>query len=246
MKRLFRNNGGDDHNFWMSYTDLMSGFLVVFIICSLVMYNNYSRKKKEYESLCDEILHINPDSLKHQLDSIKVISSMKNLINEYNDVFPSTDLIKVSLNPARGSIILTCQKASDDLFPKGEPMYKPVLENYLREHAVPMVRKTIELSEKVKAIELRIEGHTDPTWEPYKSGSPESFKENLDLSSKRANTVYKYILNRPELKEKERNFVMENMISVGYSFSECLQDGRIEDENLYPSYRRIEFRIISK
>ena len=36
MSRLNFKNEGDEHNFWQNYTDLMSGFLVVFIITSLV------------------------------------------------------------------------------------------------------------------------------------------------------------------------------------------------------------------
>jgi hypothetical protein len=40
MKLLFGKNKGEEHNFWMSYTDLMSGFLIVFIITSLVAYEN--------------------------------------------------------------------------------------------------------------------------------------------------------------------------------------------------------------
>jgi len=36
MKKLFGKNKGEEHNFWMSYTDLMSGFLIVFIVASLI------------------------------------------------------------------------------------------------------------------------------------------------------------------------------------------------------------------
>ncbi len=39
-KISFRNNG-EEHNFWQNYTDLMSGFLIVFIITSLVAYGSY-------------------------------------------------------------------------------------------------------------------------------------------------------------------------------------------------------------
>ena len=35
MKNIFKKNKGEEHDFWMSYTDLMSGFLIVFIIASL-------------------------------------------------------------------------------------------------------------------------------------------------------------------------------------------------------------------
>lgn len=39
-KISFRDNG-EEHNFWQNYTDLMSGFLIVFIITSLVAYGSY-------------------------------------------------------------------------------------------------------------------------------------------------------------------------------------------------------------
>lgn len=36
MKKLFKKSSGEEHDFWISYTDLMSGFLIVFIIVSII------------------------------------------------------------------------------------------------------------------------------------------------------------------------------------------------------------------
>ena len=41
MSKLNFKDEGDEHNFWQNYTDLMSGFLVVFIITSLVAWWGY-------------------------------------------------------------------------------------------------------------------------------------------------------------------------------------------------------------
>ena len=41
MGRISFRNNGEDHNFWQNYTDLMSGFLIVFIIASIVAYSSY-------------------------------------------------------------------------------------------------------------------------------------------------------------------------------------------------------------
>ena len=41
MNRIRFRDKGDEHNFWQNYTDLMSGFLIVFIIASLVAYGSY-------------------------------------------------------------------------------------------------------------------------------------------------------------------------------------------------------------
>ena len=41
MSRISFKEDGEEHNFWQNYTDLMSGFLIVFIITSLVAYGSY-------------------------------------------------------------------------------------------------------------------------------------------------------------------------------------------------------------
>lgn len=41
MGRLNFRDNGEEHNFWQNYTDLMSGFLIVFIITSLMAYVGY-------------------------------------------------------------------------------------------------------------------------------------------------------------------------------------------------------------
>ena len=41
MGRISFRNNGEEHNFWQNYTDLMSGFLIVFIIASIVAYSSY-------------------------------------------------------------------------------------------------------------------------------------------------------------------------------------------------------------
>ena len=41
MSRIEFRDNGEEHNFWQNYTDLMSGFLIVFIITSLVAYGSY-------------------------------------------------------------------------------------------------------------------------------------------------------------------------------------------------------------
>lgn len=230
MKHLFGKNNGEEHNFWMSYTDLMSGFLIVFIICSIVTYNNYSEKSKECE---------------RQLDSIRYLSSLKNQILEYKGIFPETDEIKVSFNTLRGSIVLTHKDPSKDLFGKGEHEVKSPLKEYLDNICIGLVRKTMKLDTMYNNVELRIEGHTDPTWDGTYRGSDKSFINNLDLSSKRANAVYERILNG-KLNDIQREFVKKNMISVGYSFSERVQKNNVDTVSLDPASRRIEFRIISK
>lgn len=250
LRKIFQHKEGEGHNFWMSYTDLMAGFLVVFIIISAVMYNKFDNERKNYERMC-EILRIeNPDSLKNYIRTLEdIVASqlrLKNCIYEYKDILTSTQDIKVEFDSIRGSIILTHQDPDKDLFTSGKWDIKTPLKEYLENKYVAIVRKTIEISKDHNNVELRIEGHTDPTWSSSDRGSDCSFAENLELSSKRANSVYEFILFGDKLSTEERTFVKRNMISVGYSFSDRVQKNNIWNENIDASSRRIEFRIISK
>lgn len=253
---FFKKRSSDNHDFWMSYTDLMSGFLIVFIIISIVFYRQYSESKQKFDKLFETYKGLDADQINnkilrmtHELDSIKG-ANLKNLIYEYNDVFVSNDFVKVDFDSIRGSIILTCQDSKKYLFASGSHKFEPGLQDYLDQIHKPLVEKTMILwrTHKYNNVELRIEGHTDPNGisKGCVRGSDQSFLENLKLSSARANSVYDYILNSEELSEVQKNFVKKNMISVGYSFSKRVYDNNIKLVGLDPTSRRIEFRIISK
>ena len=49
MSRISFRDNGEEHNFWQNYTDLMSGFLIVFIITSLIAYGTYKKYVKSFE-----------------------------------------------------------------------------------------------------------------------------------------------------------------------------------------------------
>lgn len=51
MSRLNLKKDGEQHNFWQNYTDLMSGFLIVFIIASLTAYTTYRIYVNKFEEL---------------------------------------------------------------------------------------------------------------------------------------------------------------------------------------------------
>lgn len=260
MKRLFHKQENEEHNFWMSYTDLMSGFLVVFIILSAILYNHYKEQteqaviaKEKYNDASERLkkssnsrdsLRLQVVYLQNIVDSLKH-NDLKNLILQYKEVFVDDYSVKASLDTLRGSIILTHQKSGRDLFVSEEYYVKGDLRRYLDKVGKKIVLKTIELyNSGYDNIELRIEGHTDPRWAGYSEDG--RFLLNLDLSSRRANKVYEYILKNTGLNEAQKRFVKEHMIGIGYSFSHRLLDGTEDDTSKDPSSRRIEFRIISK
>lgn len=247
MKRLFNRQAEEEHDFWMSYTDLMAGFLVVFIIISIIM-NIHLKAEIQKAEKAEQQYNERLSELGRVLDSIKK-NDLKNQIMKYKDVFVYDGNVKVDFDKKRGSIILTHRNPNCYLFKQGEASMQPELRRYLDRIGKSLVFKTISIWEEIgnKDVELRIEGHTDPTWGYYEPrGTNFSFTENLRLSSDRANNVYEYILYNTGLTESQQDFVKKNMISIGYSFSTRVRQNNVYNESLDDESRRIEFRIITK
>lgn len=198
----------------------MSGFLVIFIIVSVMVFNEYWKIRK---------------------------TNLQNLISEYQEVFIDDEQIAYEINETRGSIILTHKDPRGYLFPFGSDIMAVSFERYIKAVGKPLVQKSMELWEKrnLKDMELRIEGHSDPIWNG-KRNDDEGFIQNLRLSTARASYVYSFMLDSLGLNEAEKEFVKKNMISIGYSYSRRLSEGNVNDRSMDVSSRRIEFRIISK
>lgn len=260
MKRLFQQDSSNEHDFWMSYTDLMSAFLIVFIILSAILYNYYNQKVEEANQ-AQAVAEAQEERYIHLIDSIRnelvganahikemEAKDLKNLIQQFDEVFPYDDEVSYEIDTIRGSIILTNRNPQLDLFAQSnQVIMRPALANYLKKIGKGLVAKSMEINSirGDKGIEVRIEGHTDPTWD-YQRGTDYGYIKNLQLSSARANAVYTYIFENCDLTPEQRLFAKKNMISIGYSFSSRVVDGNISIENLDPQSRRIEFRIISK
>lgn len=190
MKKLFKKDSGEEHNFWMSYTDLMSGFLVVFIILSAILFNHFSRKSGEaeeskimYDSLIvkynnaiedlknsgrdiDSCLVANAelrsktDSLTHVIDSLRK-NDMKNLVLQYSEFAGIKGDIRVVVDKSKGSIVLY-HKNNEELFSSGGSVPQKALKEFLNLYGKSIITKTISLKQRYPSIELRIEGHADP------------------------------------------------------------------------------------
>lgn len=274
MKKLFKEDSGEEHNFWMSYTDLMSGFLVVFIILSAILYNYYTKKVEEagiskemyddaiakYDKALSELENSSRDidsclleneRLKAKIDSL-IHNDMKNLVMEYNDFAGIKGDIKVVVNQTKGSIALY-HKNNNELFITGKAEPLKALKEFLNNYGKNIIEKTMSLKQRHPNIELRIEGHTNPIGQQGQEyGGDASFVYNMSLSSQRANSVYSYLYNSKEvsLNEEEKTFLRNHAISVGYSFAERIKDGTHSSRHAYGHLddlsKRIEFRIISK
>lgn len=233
MKKLFKKDSGEEHNFWMSYTDLMSGFLVVFIILSAILFNYFSRKSGEaeeskimYDSLIvkyntaiedlknsgrdiDSCLVANAelksktDSLAHVIDSLRK-NDMKNLVSQYSEFEGIKGDIRVVVDKSKGSIVLY-HKNNEELFSSGGSVPQRALKEFLNIYGKSIIAKTMSLKQNYPSIELRIEGHTDPVGQyGQEYGGDASFVYNMGLSSQRANSIYSYLYNSPKVSLNEQ------------------------------------------
>lgn len=190
MKKLFKKDSGEEHNFWMSYTDLMSGFLVVFIILSAILFNHFSRKSGEAEeskimydslivkydnaiedlknsgrdidscSVANAELKLKTDSLTQVIDSLRK-NDMKNLVSQYSEFAGIKGDIRVVVDKSKGSIVLY-HKNNEELFSSGGSVPQKALKEFLNLYGKSIIAKTISLKQRYPSIELRIEGHADP------------------------------------------------------------------------------------
>ena len=233
MKKLFKKDSGEEHNFWMSYTDLMSGFLVVFIILSAILFNHFSRKSGEaeeskimydslivkYNSAIEDLknsgrdidsclvanakLRSKTDSLTHVIDSLRK-NDMKNLVLQYSEFAGIKGDIRVVVDKSKGSIVLY-HRNNEELFSSGGSVPQKALKEFLNIYGKSIISKTISLKQRYPSIELRIEGHTDPVGQyGQEYGGDASFVYNMGLSSQRANSIYSYLYNSQKVSLNEQ------------------------------------------
>ena len=233
MKKLFKKDSVEEHNFWMSYTDLMSGFLVVFIILSAILFNHFSRKSGEAEeskimydslivkyntaiedlknsgrdidscSVANAELKFKTDSLTHVIDSLRK-NDMKNLVLQYSEFAGIKGDIRVVVDKSKGSIVLY-HKNNEELFSSGGSVPQRALKEFLNIYGKSIIAKTISLKQSYPSIELRIEGHTDPVGQyGQEYGGEASFVYNMGLSSQRANSIYSYLYNSQKVSLNEQ------------------------------------------
>ena len=235
MKSIFKKDRGEEHDFWMSYTDLMSGFLIVFIIASLVYYSQISAIEKQLSGYSvEELIEMECDYIE-KIRQLEANGGLLNINEQFEDVFKSIDNY-VIMPDSLGGIRLYPSNGEKQLFKKNQDQMEPNLQNRIQIIGKQFVQTAMKLkNDKHNIVEIRIEGHADEDGD---------FMHNLKLSSSRAYAVYEYIHDNCNLSKEEKDFVEKYMISVGYSFAHPVIDenGFVDKDKS----RRIEFKIISK
>ena len=226
-----RNKNNSDNN-WMSFSDIMTGLMVIFMFIAISYMIQAEKDRKANQDF---------------VESYFVIK--ERLFNELNNEFKS-DFKKWKVEIDEDLSIKFTNP--DILFKSGSKKlrneFKVILNDFL-----PRYFDIILDSKFVDHIsEVRIEGHTDPSPDWREDSDP--YMGNVKLSQQRSTQVLKYFRAMNYFRQLSNN--SENMLTYwltanGLSFGRTLDankeltfiSGKAVD---YDLSRRVEFRIVTK
>jgi len=218
---MFTRKQPEDHNVWISFADLFSGFMVIFIVVSIALFQRDTQSEQaKYKELASEF--------KTKLDKLSIKSIVS--IADSATIRFATDNLKAPL------FLYGAAKPEAKLYQTLD-VFIPIFYGKLQE----FYDESNSGKSKFEISEIRIEGHTDTT---------SSYLFNLNLSGNRALEVQKYVIEKLEADKQYSKdflqFVKMNSISCGYSYSRTLDiNGKLTKINPNDDKsRRVEFRIL--
>lgn len=228
---MFRQEEENDTYYWMSFTDLALGFLIVFIVIALtsMVYQQEAEEPRESAKAPEAIL---------QGKYVELQSIFDNKLSSVPGIEITED--------ATIRFVLTGSEA-EELFQQGEYDPTPYTEELLQSFVPVFFDEVLDIYQNRKDSflikEIRIEGHTD---------SKGSYENNLHYSSARAVKILRLIQkDKHFLKYPSdfRDFIQYNAVACGYSETRLLdyngnlvvESGLREDRD---KSRRVEFRAL--
>lgn len=208
------NNDVQENVFWITMTDLLLGLSVIFIVLFVLAMTGFSQAKLQEQKIKSE-----------------VASELAKNLKEKN--------IDAQIDMMTGDV-----KLSDlQLFELGSYELSDNGREFLNKF-MPVYINAVYDNPKVadKVVNIVIQGHTDSQSFAGVNSKDLQFIKNMELSTKRANEVAKFIFFTPYNKSySEKLYKM--LLVEGKSFSEpVLVDGK-ED---FAKSRRVELKLVVK
>ncbi len=219
---MFEDNEVEDNEtFWISYTDLVTGFMAIFLVITFILMGQKTETKVP-----------EPEQQGRYIE----------LVDVFQKAFKSYDNIQVTED---GTVrFFNKSKNGEVLFENADPhltsSFQSILSKFIPVYYEEVNKIYIKHPNLIK--EIRIEGHTS---------SPGGYDSNLKLSTLRAYYVSQFITKSYYIGDKDpdfQEFIRDNTIACGYSSTRTLnKDGNyaksLKEENEDFS-RRVEFRLI--
>lgn len=210
--RLNRTSNETQENvFWITMTDLLLGLSVIFIVLFVLAMTGFSQAKLQEQTIKSEVAKDLAKTLKE-----------KNIDAQIDLTTGNVKLSDVQL----------FELGSWELSDAGKQFLNKFIPIYLN-----AVFENDKISDKVENIV--IQGHTDS--QLFAGGGDKNiqFVKNMELSTKRANEVAKYIFYTPYNKSYS-NKLHKILLVEGKSFSEPVLVNGKED---YAKSRRVELEL---
>lgn len=213
-------------NVWMSVSDLMTGLMVIFLFVAV----SYMVKVQENQTVLTDYVET-----RQKLHD--------KLVNEFAgdtarwQMTIGKDLTMKFKNPT-----VLFAKGKDELTPD----FEKILDEFLPRYFDILLNDTL----RNRILEIRIEGHTDDSWDDPKA---DRYMENLRLSQKRAIRVVEYMRSMEmyqnydsQKKAQLEYWLTANGLSYGKSLDDdgayTMQSHKPINEDLS---RRVEIRIVT-
>lgn len=185
-----------DQEYWLSYSDLMAGLLMVFVLMLLVAGARYQDAATELE--------------RTKMQMIDVIETMAVRDSIIQDLQRISDDQLITIDTVTGAIRLSDSNAvlfdqnDDQLKPAGKDVVSRLARDYL-----PVVIENDRYRTHLR--EIVVEGHTNDDG---------SFYYNMDLSQRRAYAVLEHFFS--ESPSEDRRMLERYLTARGRSYSEVI------------------------
>lgn len=217
---MFWNNSEEEHNYWISYTDLVMGLLMAFIVISMVLFSR--------------------DSEQAALDG-----KYRELSEVFEIAFSELEGIEVT-DDATVTFVLE-DTSKKELFPSGK--YHPtdymlkLLRDFVPVYYEELYKIFSMASDTFIIKEIRIEGHTDSDDSYYNNLKLSALRAGKIQDHIRYDTTF------TAYPQNFQDYVRYNSVVCGYSETRLLdEDGNYVFETGCPEdkdrSRRVEFRTI--
>jgi len=201
-------------NFWVSYSDLMAGMLLVFVLLLIVAMFHFAEFTRQKQDLLD--------AQQHKLLAFHELQQA--LIGNLEEAFEDQTVL---IDPNTGVL----QIGSGILFPEGTAVLQQEGRLQLRKIFNAYIRVVLDEQFREFVKQIEIEGHTN---------THGTYLHNLELSQQRAFSVMRELL---EHSGSDREVLEQMVVAGGRSYAHLIYDEQ-GSEDLVKSRRiEIKFRL---
>lgn len=229
----------EENPYWVSFSDLMSGLLVIFILAVIALIIDLTEKTERMKK-AEEELKRRTENVKQGIEELKRAElARKNIIHEIKDELAKRNvLVKIADNETVIRIpesTLAFQSGSDKIPTHSKPAVKEIGS---------VLNQAISRHNRINYLDtIFIEGHTDSDDIYYRG------KGNWGLSVDRAISVWNFWENQGDLTPKFNTIINHNgqsLFSVsGYAATRRVEEDERTDTNKRRN-RRIDIRLTVK